>query len=39
LGNPDVARAYKRIVRFKSPDVVFLLETKLKVSDPNVASK
>jgi exonuclease III len=39
LGNPDAVRAYKRLLRSKCPDVVFLMETKLRKSDPNVSSK
>jgi exonuclease III len=39
LGNPDAVRAYKRLLRSKCPDVVFLMETKLKESDFNISSK
>jgi exonuclease III len=39
LGNPDAVRAYKKLIKSNCPDVVFLMETKLKDSDPNIASK
>lgn len=39
LGNPDAVRAYKRLLRSNCPDVVFLMETKLKNSDFNVSNK
>lgn len=39
LGNPDAVRAYKKLLRSNCPDIVFLMETKLKVSDPKVSSK
>jgi len=39
LGNPDTVRAYKRHIKFQCPDVVFLMETKLKESDSKISSK
>jgi len=39
LGNPDAVRAYKRLLRSKCSDVVFLMEIKLKMSDPKILSK
>lgn len=39
LGNPAAVRAYKRLLRSKSPDIIFLMETKLKQSDSKVSSK
>jgi hypothetical protein len=39
LGNPNVVRAYKRLIRSKCLNVVFLMETKLKYYDPKVSSK
>ena len=38
LGNPAAVRAYKRLHRSKCPDVIFLMETKLKQSDSKASS-
>jgi hypothetical protein len=34
LGNPSAVRALKKLLKTQSPNVVFLMETRLKKSDP-----
>jgi exonuclease III len=38
LGNPSAVRALKRLLKTQAPDVVFLMETRLKASDKKVKS-
>ncbi|MCI72567.1 RNA-directed DNA polymerase (Reverse transcriptase), partial [Trifolium medium] len=39
LGNPTAVRALKKLIKDQSPDIVFLMETKLRTTDPNINNK
>jgi exonuclease III len=39
LGNATAVRALKKLIKDQTPDIVFLMETKLKTNDPNIYNK
>jgi exonuclease III len=38
IGNPSAARALKRLLKTQAPDLIFLMETRLKAKDKKVKS-